>query len=79
MDTIKEFDITYEGKVVEIIEEIYQDKEHFLSAYSMNPNKVLGAISLHMKVAPYNLEEILVRFHKALVVIKPDDYTPEEA
>ena len=79
MDTIKEFDILYEGEVAKIVEEIYQSKEHFLSGYSMNPSKVLGTISLHMKVAPYNLEEILLRFYKSMVTIKPDDYIPEEA
>ena len=61
-------------KVAKVIEEIYQSKEHFVSAYAMNPKKVFSNIIGKMDVVPYDLKYMLEDFYKELTTSSPDEY-----
>lgn len=63
-----------EELVAEIIEELYKNKNIFVSAYQSNPNKVFSKVVLHMKVVPINLRAILDSFFIELTTNKPDSY-----
>jgi hypothetical protein len=63
---IDDYDLFWTNTVSKFIESIYQNSEHFVSAYSFGPSKVLKTISSNMKVVPIDIKDTLNMFFNEL-------------
>lgn len=71
LTNIEDYNILWETEVSKAVETLFQGEQHFMSAFSFNPKKVVSMIASNMRVVPIDLMETLKAFHKHFIVSAP--------
>lgn len=73
---IGDYNAFWEKMVSTVVEELFQNTQHYISAYSFKPDSVLKMIVSSMKVVPIDVKRILNTFYRDMIMDEPDPMLP---